>query len=206
MRSAGAVPNENAQFDPFDSLYDRAASSFNRTNRVIAAVVWQPELHGSGTMRAVANGWSVAPVVIATSGRPYSYDIVGGSSLIGGRETLNGSGGATYLPSVGRNTLRLPWTQNVDLRMARSFTAGERLHLRLSAEAFNLLNHVNVTAVEQRAFLPGTAVNGIVPLVFQDAAAIAAEGLTTRAFGVPSSSSDSPARERRLQVGFRLEW
>jgi hypothetical protein len=206
VRSTGAVPNENAQFDPFDSLYDRAVSTFNRTHRVVAAAVWQPELHGSRALRAVANGWSVAPVVIATSGRPYSYDIVGGSSLTGGRESLNGSGGATYLPSVGRNTLRLPWTENVDLRVARSFAAGDRLHLRLSVEAFNLLNHVNVTAVEQRAFLLGTAVNSVVPLVFQDAATITAEGLTTRAFSVPSSSSDSPARERRVQAGFRLEW
>ena len=206
VRSAGAVPNENAQFDPFDPLYDRAASSFNRTHRMVAAAVWQPEAHGSHMLRTFANGWSVAPVFVATSGRPYSYNIEGGSSLAGGRESLNGSGGATYLPSVGRNTLRLPWTENLDLRVARSFTAREGLHLRLSAEAFNLLNHVNLTSVEQRAFLPGTAVNGIVPLTFQDAAAIAAEGLTTRAFGVPSSSSDSPARERRLQAGFRLQW
>lgn len=206
VRSAGTVPNENAQFDPFDSLYDRAVSTFNRTHRVVAAVVWQPALHGPRTLRAFANGWSMAPVAIATSGRPYSYNVVGGSLLAGGRESLNGSGGATYLPSVGRNTLRLPWTENVDLRVARSFAARERLHMRLSVEAFNLLNHVNVTSVEQRAFLPGTAVNGIVPLVFQDAATIAAEGLTTRAFGVSSSSADSPARERRVQAGFRLEW
>ena len=206
VRSAGATPNENAQFDPFDALYDRAASSFNRAHRVIATAVWQPQTHGSRAVRRTANGWSVAPVFVATSGRPYSYNIVGGSSLAGGRDSLNGSGGATYLPSVGRNTLRLPWTENIDLRLARSFAAGERLHIRLSAEAFNLLNHVNVTAVQQRAFLPGTAVAGVVPLIFQDAATIAAEGLTTRAFGVPSSSSDSPARERRLQAGLRLEW
>ena len=206
VRSAGATPNENAQFDPFDPLYDRAASSFNRKHRVIATAVWQPESHGSPTLRRLVNGCSVAPVFTATSGRPYSYNIVGGSALPGGRDSLNGSGGATYLPSVGRNTLRLPWTENVDVRLSRSFAARERLHLRLSVEAFNLLNHVNVTSVQQRAFLPGTAIAGIIPLAFQDAGTIAAEGLTTRPFGVPGSSSESPARERRLQAGFRLEW
>ncbi|MGI4757720.1 MAG: hypothetical protein ACRYGF_12825 [Janthinobacterium lividum] len=145
-------------------------------------------------------------MVLVSSGRPYSYEITGGTSLTGGRESLNGSGGSTALPSVGRNTLRLPMTQNVDLRLARAFSAGERVKLRLSAEAFNLLNHVNVTAVQQRAFLPGTAVGGITPLVFQDAATIATEGLTTRAFGTSSSSADSATRERRLQAGFRLDW
>ena len=206
VRSTGAVPNENAQFDPFAPLYDRAVSSFNHPHRVITAALWQPDAHGSRPLRVFVNGWSIAPLVIAASGRPYSYNIVGGSSLPGGRESLNGSGGATFLPSVGRNTLRLPWTENVDLRVARIVTVRERLHLRFSAEAFNLLNHVNVTAVEQRAFLSGTAVNGITPLVFQDAATIATEGLTTRAFGAPSGSADSPARERRLQAGFRMEW
>ena len=145
-------------------------------------------------------------MVLVSSGRPFSYRITGGSSLNGGRDSLNGSGGATDLPSVGRNTLRLPWSANVDLRLSRSFPIRDRSHLRLSVESFNLLNHVNVTAVEQRAFLPGTAVSGVTPLVFQDTATIAAEGLTSRAFGVPTSSADSFARERRLQAGLRFEW
>ncbi len=213
IRSTGPVPNENAQFDPFDPLYDRSPSNFDRRHRVVAAAVWEP-LRTEGPvrpLRVLVNGWSVSPVVLLTSGRPYSYRIVGGTALPGGRYSLNGSGGATYLPSVGRNTLRLPWTENVDLRVSRAFalregSIRERWRMRLSAEAFNLFNHVNVTAVEQRAFIPGTAANGIMPLVFQDAATIASEGLTTRAFGTPTSSADSPARERRLQGGVRLEW
>ncbi len=161
---------------------------------------------GNRFSRSIVNSWSLSPVVLVSSGRPYSYQITGGTSLPGGRESLNGSGGSTALPSVGRNTLRLPWTQNVDLRISRLFLAREPLKVHLSAEAFNLLNHVNVTAVEQRAFLAGTAAAGVVPLVFQDAATIASEGLTSRAFGVASSSADSPTRERRLQVGLRLDW
>jgi hypothetical protein len=61
--------------------------------------------------------------------------------------------------------------------------------------------------VQQRAFVPGTVgADGILPLVFQDAATIAAEGLTTRAFGAATGSADSPTRERRLQFGLRLDW
>ncbi|MGI4854459.1 MAG: carboxypeptidase regulatory-like domain-containing protein [Janthinobacterium lividum] len=206
VRTTGAVPNENAQLDPFEPLYDRAPSNFDRPHRVVAALVWEPKLTGSLPLRIAANGWSLSPVVLVTSGRPYSYEIVGGTALTGGRESLNGSGGSTALPSVGRNTQRLPWTENADLRLARTFSAGERLKLRLTAEAFNLLNHVNVTAVQQRAFLPGIATGGITPLVFQDTATIATEGLTSRPFGTASSSSDSPTRERRVQAGFRLDW
>ena len=207
VRSTGAVPNENAQLDPNDPLYDRAPSNFDRRHRVVVAMQVAPEVQAENrALRVLGNGWSLAPVVLVTSGRPYSYEIVGGTALPGGRESLNGSGGSTALPSVGRNTLRLPWTANTDLRLTRSMALGEKARVRLSAEAFNLFNHVNVTAVEQRAFLPGTAVGGITPLLFQDAAAIAAEGLSTRPFGQSSSSADSPARERRVQAGLRLDW
>ncbi len=212
LRSTGATPNENAQFDPYDPLYDRAPSNFDRRHRVTASAAWEPRIDSpQRLLHSVANGWSLAPVVLLTSGRPYSYNIVGGTQLPGGRYSLNGSGGATFLPSVGRNTLRLPWTEDVDLRLSRLFAFGEsairkRARLRLSAEAFNLLNHVNLTSVEQRAFLPGTPVSGITPLVYQDAATIASEGLTRQAFGTPLKSSGSTARERRVQGGLRLEW
>jgi len=203
----GAVPNQNGAFDPFEPLYDRAPSNFDRTHRVVASAIWQPEVHGGSLEKRLLDGWGLSPLFVASTGRPYSYGIVGGSSLAGGRESLNGSGGATYLPSVGRNTLRLPWIENLDVRVTRSLTVRERLTAKLTAEAFNLLNHVNATAVEQRAFLPGTAdASGVLPLQFQDAAAIAAEGVSTRAFGTVTSSADSPTRERRLQFGVRLEW
>jgi hypothetical protein len=208
LRNSGASPDENAQFDPLEPLYDRAASNFDHTHRVVGSAVWQPRVEGTvHAIRATLNGWSVSPVIVFQSGRPYSYNITGGTSLPGGRETLNGSGGATYLPSVGRNTLRLPWSQNIDLRIARTLGQRDHLRIRLTAEAFNLLNHVNVTAVQQRAFLVGTAgADSVVPLIFQDAVTLAAEGLASRPFGTPTSSSDSPARERRLQFGLRLDW
>lgn len=208
VRSAGSALNEDAQFDPFQPLYDRAASNLDHTHRVLMIAQWQPVSHApSHALRALINGWSLSSVALAQSGRPYSYNITGGTALSGGRETLNGSGGAGYLPSVGRNTQRLPWSNSVDLRLAHTIAGQDRVRLRLSAEAFNLLNHVNLTSVEQRAFLVGASgSDSIVQLIFQDAATIAAEGLTSPPFGSPTGSSASPARERRLQFGFRAEW
>ena len=75
------------------------------------------------------------------------------------------------------------------------------MQVEFRAEAFNLLNERNLTRVETRAFLPETPVvtNGVAgptPLVFQDAAAIAGEGLTTPAFGAPTVSACIAARQR----------
>jgi hypothetical protein len=75
------------------------------------------------------------------------------------------------------------------------------------AEAFNLLNTQSVSSVDTRAFEVGTAVNGVTPLVFQDAAALATEGLTTqRPFGTPNSSTTGLSRERQVEFGVRLQF
>ena len=89
----------------------------------------------------------VSPIFTERSGRPYSYDIFGGTRLSGGHESINGAGGAVYLPTVGRDTLRLPDTFNVDLRVSRVVAVGERVRVRGSVEVFNVTNHVNYSGV-----------------------------------------------------------
>ena len=205
--ASGSSVRQDAQFDPFDVRYDRAVSNFDRPHKVAASAVWRPEASfADHRLQLALQDWSVAPIVFLTSGRPYSYGIRGGTALTGGRQSINGSGGATYLPTVGRNTLRLPWTETVDLRLMREATLRERMHCSFSAEAFNLFNHANVASVQQRAFLQGIAVDGVTPLVFQDTAALAAEGLNEQPFGTWLAATTNLNRERRLQFGARMRW
>jgi hypothetical protein len=60
--------------------------------------------------------------------------------------------------------------------------------------------------VETRAYLAGTAVNGVTPLVFQDATTVAAEGISTPAFGTATSSTTGLSRERQVEIGLRLTY
>jgi hypothetical protein len=222
-QNAGAVPRTNGQFDPFNVRYDKGLSALDFPHRVVAMAVWSPRLTGgrSGMTataeRAVwklANGWSLSGIFSESSGRGYSYDVFGGTRLAGGRESINGSGGSTVLPTVGRNTLRLPDSANLDVRLSRSFRLGETLRLRAALEAFNVMNHQNISGVTQRAFLVGTPVflnNGttgpeVTPLVFQDAATVATEGLNVLPFGAYTAAGTSQARERQVQLGLRLEF
>jgi hypothetical protein len=168
-------------------------------------------LAGERTLWKAANGWSLAGIFSRSSGRVYSYDISGGTRLTGGRESINGSGGSVVLPTIGRNTLRLPDTTNLDLRLSRGFRLGslltrEGLRLHVSAEAFNVLNHLNYSGIQQRAFLVGTPVNGITPLVFQNAATVASEGLNVQPFGTYTAAGTSQARERQVQFGVKVEF
>ena len=204
-----ATPSLDTQFDPFHDGYDKGSSNLQFPQRFAGDVEYQ--LHwnrGSQELRKTLSGWRVAAIGTAGSGAPYSYEIFGGTRLSGGHETINGSGGATYLPTVGRNTLRLPPRGKLDLRVGKEVVASGRVRMHVFAEAFNLLNERNVSSVETRAFLLGSpAQTGApTPLVFQDAATIASEGLTTPAFGTASSSTTGMSRERRVQFGVRAEF
>jgi hypothetical protein len=203
----GVTPRVNGQFDPFSVGYDKARADTNFPQRFASDVIWLSRLaRGSETLRKVASGWRVAALGTAGSGRPYSYEMFGGTRLSGASYSINGSGGSAWLPTVGRNTLRLPARWNVDARLGRGFRVTERLHGEGYVEAFNLTNHVNASQVNARAFLAGSAVNGVVPLVFQDAATVAAEGLNTLGFGTVTSSTTGLSHERQLQIGVRLEF
>ena len=225
-QSSGAVPRTNGQFDPFTVRYDKGLSALNFPHRVVATIVWSPRVSGSGgsgisataerTVWRLLDGWSAAWIFSESSGRGYSYDIYGGTRLAGGHQTINGSGGSAVLPTVGRNTLRLPDSANLDMRLSRTFRlgrmmGGEGMRLRASAEAFNVTNRRNYSGITQRAFLvgtpgTGTVPAGVTPLVFQDAATVATEGLNVQPFGAYTAAATSQARERHLQLGLRLEF
>jgi len=111
-----------------------------------------------------------------------------------------------YLPTVGRNTLRLPDAANLDLRVSRTLRASEKVRVKGVAEIFNVANRVNYSGIMQRAFLVGTASEGVTPLVYQDAATVAAEGLNVQPFGTFTSASTAQSRERQVQLGVRLEF
>jgi hypothetical protein len=208
--SASATPRTNNQLDPFTDGYDKGISALNYPWSLHFAAVWQPRVRNThGVARTLANGWQIDPLVTAHSGRPYGFDLSGGTHLPGGHYSLNGTGGALYLPTVGRNTLRLPRTVTTDLRVARALRLGgpdSHRQLRGSAEIFNLFNRQNVSSVSQRAYLVGTPVAGVTPLVFQNAANLAAEGLNQQPFGTPTGSATSLARERQAQFGLLLQF
>lgn len=202
-QTTGAAPRTNSQFDPFEIRYDHGLSSLNHPHKIVLTAIYEPTLHhGEHWVRALTNGWATAPIFTEISGRPYSLQIFGGTRLTGGHESINGSGGATYLPTIGRNTARLPDTARLDFRIAKTIWHGEDLKIRAVADTFNLTNHLNISGVTQRAYLAGTETDGITPLTFQNAANIATEGLNTQPFGTFTAASS----ERRIQLGIRLDF
>lgn len=95
-----------------------------------------------GTTR-LPRQFDVGGIFRLQSGFPYSAMIrravdVDGDGLFNGVDFVE-----------GRNALRAPHYANLDLRVSRRFSVGERLRIRALVEAFNVLNRDNPAAVQQ---------------------------------------------------------
>ena len=136
--------------------------------------------------------------------------------------SLNGSGGEDLIPPIGRNTYRYPAAVNLDLRFTKQIRISDRCSFEVMGEAFNALNHRNVTNMQmvgyrltndkthpnmgtlawQSGVKPGTKtvlVNGRTETqyVYDPTAAFG---------GVTNANSGAVSRERQLQLGLRLRF
>ncbi len=147
-----------------------------------------------------------------TAGMPVPIASLGSS--------LNGSGGEDLIPAIGRNTFRYPAHMNLDLRLAKIIRISDRSSLELMGEAFNALNHRNVTDIQTvgyRLTNDKTHAN-MATLTWQSGErpgtkTVLVDGNTqsqyvfdsTAAFGnVTNANSGVESRERQIQIGLRL--
>jgi hypothetical protein len=92
----------------------------------------------------------VAPILTIGSGNPVNV-------TTGGDDNHTGAFPFTSRPlGVGRNSLRMPSSATLDLRVLKSFNIKPHGKLDFVVEAFNLLNRTNVTQVNA-VFGPGQA-------------------------------------------------
>jgi hypothetical protein len=70
------------------------------------------------------------------------------SGIYGGAiSSSSGSATSGRPPQIGRNSIYLPGYNDFDLRVSRDIPIYDNVHLEFAADAFNLLNHQIITAV-----------------------------------------------------------
>ena len=214
----------NNVLNPFNLAAEYSRSSFDIRDRFSFAAIWSPQYyHGQNRWLAyLANGFTVSPLVIASSGVPFTPTVSGNapSQTIAGVTYVapNGAsgaladGGSNRVPFLGPNSFQLPRTATVDLRIEKGFKIRESWKLTLSGDAFNLFNHVNVTGVNMQMFaiqssgtVHGVSCSGGAPcLVFQDPAITGSP--STSLFHAPTASSNTLTFQRQIQVGIKLDF
>ncbi len=159
------LPHSRAQ-DMRDFRAERGLALYDQRHRFVFASVFEPQPAGNSTVAQAFSGWSIAPIIEVGSGRPVNLllgfdnnlDQYPGSDrpdavpawTPGAVSTQYGwfaSPPAGRSGNLGRNAVVGPGYASVSCRVQRHVALGEDLQAEIVAEGFNLLNRVNVRAV-----------------------------------------------------------
>jgi hypothetical protein len=200
-----------AVVDPADLKLEHGNSNQNIPNRFVLYSVATAPWHFHGPLGYALNDFELAPDFQTQSGLPYSAGISGSSSKlytvsgspaqasIISTSSFNGSGGTNRVPGIDRNAFSQPKTWYLDLRASKHLVVREHYSLEFLAEAFNLTNHQNVTAVGTSAYAISldttNHLNTLVPY-------------TSTPFGSITSTDNSnfAYNVRQLQMAVRLKF
>lgn len=178
------IPQDSAHFDR-----ERAVSSDHTPHRFVANAI----LTGPTKRNFLVNDWELATIVSLEA--PHYFTKFAGSDVNG---DVFGNNDRVGLEP--RNTFKGDSYQSVDLRVSREFPVTERFHIQGIAEAFNLLNTVNVrfynTVYGASDFCPfNPTASGCSETQFR-------EGSPNQSYGTPRAIFNP----RQIQFALRLTW
>jgi len=164
----GAVSGANGTFngtdwplDPHNQRQENSLSDLYQKHRFTGSVIYAPQYFHKLTNKAekaLLDGWAFSMVMTKYSGAPVFAQISGFPSggvdygVTGGEVTNTGGSTGGRPPQYGRNVILGHGLTDVDFRITRDFAVREKFHLQFLAEAFNIFNHTNITAVNGTAF------------------------------------------------------
>ena len=204
----------------YDIRGDRGLSDFDARHRFVLSGVYAFPYEGSNRL---LKGWQTSLIQTLQTGNPLNFHIStttlsGGLTVIrpdvtgpiqtGFTPATNGSASAvTYIQNpqvffdqgasgfgnLGRNVVEGPGFENLDFAFWKDTKLSERFTLRIRAEAFDLLNHVNFTNPSTTITVPGQFVAS-----------------PTTTFGLITGGTRFPAGDfgtsRQLQLSIRLSF
>jgi hypothetical protein len=152
----------------FDFSNTHAPYLIDQRHRLSIAGIFEPAIGShmqSSIWRGALSNWKISTVIQFASGRPYASlidiscaadDVSQGCPDNATQNPINntaalqatansalGINGGSPSPMVGLDSFYGPWTQQIDLALARRFNLTERHSITFEVQAFNLLNHPN---------------------------------------------------------------
>jgi hypothetical protein len=202
--SSGTFNGSDISVDPKNRKAEYAPSDLDQRHRFVANAMWMPTIGGlqSQAAKTLLNGWALSSIVTLSTGQPVTAFISGTPSPLDGG--LTGGEASNANPTAGRagwlprNSFTAPGYHNVDVRLARQISFGERVKLALMGEVFNLFNHTNISSVNTTGFTYSAAGSGAC------AGHTNACLVPSPTFLAPTSTSNLLWGPRQIQVSGRL--
>jgi outer membrane receptor protein involved in Fe transport len=139
-------------YNPLNPRADLASSLNDARHRFVFNTTWEttPAVSNlSGVGKTLLGGWEISGILTAQSGQPYT-------GLLNADLNSDGNSRNDRVPGTARNSHNLPSIFSVDPRITRNIRLGERFNFKLIAEAFNVFNRQNITAVRTTQFAVST--------------------------------------------------
>ena len=157
---------------------------------------------------SLTDGWHLNPVLQIQNGLPYSAGVSGTHPHPAAKASsgMNGSGSSGYLLQIGRNTFNSQAPSCLDCHLQKDLHISERYNIELLGEAFNVLNHQNVTGVNSTAYCINATATSTTP---QLACLPAGTGRGRNASGfktVNNADSNFVYSQRQIQLGIKLDF
>jgi outer membrane receptor protein involved in Fe transport len=140
--ATAVVPNgsDDAKFpsNPFDFEDDDAPGNNDQRQRLVVSGLWDLGYwrDATGAARYLLDGWSLSWIATWQTGQPYSKVVT---------NDLNRDGNTRNdIVPGSRNSVNLPDTYSVDLRVSKRIPLHSAIGLELIAEAFNLFDRDNI--------------------------------------------------------------
>jgi hypothetical protein len=152
-QNAETAGDTNNWISPYGSARaNYGNSTWDVKDRLVAYALYSfPNYGHSQWTKYLINDWKLDDTIQIQTGLPYSAGTSGNTTL-GITSTLNGGGGANFVPQVGLNNYFMPRTTVDDARLEKDFRLEDRYNLQVMAQVFNVANHQNVTGVYTEAY------------------------------------------------------
>ena len=171
-QTAGAQ-HQNPVRNPLGDPDMYGPSDFDRTHRFVSNFVWQmpTPFKSQPAARYILGGWELTGIVTLQGGSPFTVSSGGSPSLAGSRSpayadvlpdcdinarpsgkeprlqwfntTCFKNAATGTFGNLGRNRLRGPAFETLDLGLYRNFKINEGMNIQFRTEFFNVLNHTN---------------------------------------------------------------
>ncbi len=216
-QNATALTDTNDVLDPADLALEYGNSNADIRLRFTGGLVLKSPWKLGGRLGKWTNGYELSSTAELRDGLPYSMQTSGSipalhytstlnaeTELSGLGASINGSGGATRIAQVGRNTYREPAIINANLRVSKRTQLTPKMTLEVLAESFNLLNHENITSIDQTGYsISNSSTAGSLPkLTWQSGTTVGSSE-----FGTPLNGNNTNLyQDRQIQVSARLHF
>ena len=231
----GTFYGGDVPLDPNNLRLENGPSDTDIRNRFTLSFVYQPKLFESNKIvKHILDDFIFSGTEIASGGQPI-YLGLGGSTIYSGSGTSYGADGGIYggamssgsgaatqgrPPQIGRNSIYGPGFNDFDFRLSRNIPIYNKVYMQVSADAFNLLNHIIVTGVNSTysqyaaastsstsacSTATGTATGGTVPSGSVLQGCISPySGTGLSAFGATTGTNNGLYSARQMQFSAKL--